>query len=198
MPGNKRRAGQRRNSEYVGGIMKRITAIVTAATASGALAVAAVSTGMLPASASTSAPARPAAQVASHTAAHPVKHQIARKAKAASPVRIVSQYGNGQYVSVVHCQSGRVPPPLRIRKPGVPLHLAGQRPAPAVVKSMGQYKPVYRCTLVIEKKPFKPGKGGGIKPCEHVRPSMHGRCHVTLNTGFGGEAGKVAGHRPRH
>lgn len=183
--------------------MKRITAIVTAASASGALAIAAVSAGMLPASASTSAPARPAAQAVTHTAAHPVKRQIARKAraaraKAASPVRILSQYGNGQYVSVVHCQSGRVPPPLHLRKSGVPLHLAGQQPSATVTRSLGQYKPVYRCTLVIKKKPVTPGKGGGIKPCEHVRPGTHGKCHVTLNTGFGGAAGSVKGHRPRH
>ncbi|MCL2586124.1 MAG: hypothetical protein FWE35_27125 [Streptosporangiales bacterium] len=178
--------------------MKRITAIVTAASASGALAAAAVSAGMLPASASTSAAPRPAAHSTSHTAARPVTRQIARQAKAASPIRILSQYGNGQYVSVVHCQSGHVPPPLHVSKPGTPLNLSGQHPSAAVTRSLGRYKPVYRCSLVIKKKPAAPGKGGGIKPCEHVRPGTHGRCNVTLNTGFGGEAGPVSGHRPRH
>lgn len=188
----------------MGGIMKRITAIVTAASASGALAIAAFGTGVLPAAAATAAPAHPAAQAAIHTAAHPVKRQIARKAKAAkaskaaSPVQILSQYGNGQYVSVVHCQGGQVPPPLHVREPGVPLHLAGQKPSATVTRSLGQYKPVYRCSLVIKKKPVMPGKGGGIKPCEHVKPGMHGKCNVTLNTGFGGRAGAVKGHRPRH
>lgn len=184
----------------MGGIMKRITAIVTGASASGVLAIAAVSAGMLPASASTARPA------SAHAQAHAVKRQIARKAssaktaragKADSPVRIVSQYNSGQYVSVVHCQKGQVPPPLHLRKPGVPLHLAGEQPSPSVARSLGQYKPVYRCTLVIEKKPFIPGKGGGIKPCEHVKPMAHGKCEVTLNTGFGGRAGSVKGHRPR-
>lgn len=197
----------------MGGIMKRITAIVTAASASGALAIAAVSAGMLPASASTAAATRPAAHVTAH-AKGTVKRQIARDpkvaargaakaaktakaAKAGSPVQILSQYRNGEYVSVVHCQGGQVPPPLQIQQPGVPLHLAGQQPSASVVRSLGHYKPVYRCTLVIEKRPSLPGKGGGIRPCEHARPSMRGRCHVTLNTGFGGAAASVKGHRPR-
>lgn len=188
--------------------MKRITAIVSAASASGALAIAAVGAGMLPASASTAAATRPAAHVTAH-AKGAVKRQIARDAKTAktakaakaakagSPVQILSQYRNGEYVSVVHCQGGQVPPPLHIQQPGVPLHLAGQQPSASVVRSLGQYKPVYRCTLVIEKRPSLPGKGGGIRPCEHARPGMRGKCHVTLNTGFGGAAASVKGHRPR-
>lgn len=187
--------------------MTRLTAMVTVAAASAALATAAVGTGMLPASAA----AHPTAHRVAYQAAHRVDRQIARSmpgARAgknslpvtASPVQINSQYGSGQYVSVVDCQSRQAPPPVRLQAPQTPLRLTGTVPSLAVARAMatrGRYKTVYTCTLVVKKEiPRTPGKGGGIRPCEHARTAK-GKCRVTLNTGFGGAAGSVSGHRPR-
>lgn len=181
--------------------------MVTVAAASAALATAAVGTGMLPASAA----AHPAAHQVAQQAAHRVDRQIARKmpgARAAKdprlaapdPVQINSQYGSGQYVSVVDCQGKQTPPPVRIQAPQTPLRLTGTKPSFAVARAMatqGRYKTVYTCTLVVKKEiPRAPGKGGGIKSCEHPRTAK-GQCRVTLNTGFGGAAGAVTRHRPR-
>jgi hypothetical protein len=88
---------------------------------------------------------------------------------------------------------------VTLETPNTPLRLSGTKPTPAVGREMaspGVYRPVYTCTIVVEKKiPRSPGKGGGIKLCQHVR-SAHGKCHVTLNTGFGGAASTVSRHRP--
>jgi hypothetical protein len=176
--------------------MKRLTAVVTAAASTG-LATAALGIGMLPALASAQTAARPVSSTTAH----------------AAQVRIPSQYGSGQYVSVVNCQGGQVPPPVRLRQPNTPLHLTGTAPTPAVTKAMatrGRYKTVYTCTVVVQKQvPAPAGKGGGLKQCELGQGGGTGNggmgkngssaCHkpVTLNTGFGGAAGPVAGHHPR-
>lgn len=181
--------------------MTRITAFVTVAAASAALATAAVGTGMLPAFAA----ARPAA----HSAARGIERQIARKMPgarigtmpSADPVRITSQYRSGQYVSVVTCEGAQVPPPVRLRVKGTPIRVSGNQPSAVVARAIarpGRYKTVYTCQVVVEKEvPPAPGKGGGIKPCERYKGTIS-KCHVTLNTGFGGAAGSVARHRVRH
>lgn len=139
-----------------------------------------------------------------------VSRQIARAVPATAPVHIPSQYGSGQYVSVVDCQGAQTPPPVRLAQPNTPLHLTGTAPTPAVAKAMatrGRYKTVYTCTVVVQKQvPTPAGKGGGLKQCElggtgsgSTGKSGSSACHkpVTLNTGFGGAAGPVAGHHPR-
>lgn len=181
--------------------MKRLTAVVTAAATSAALAAAAIGTEMP----SASAAARPSAAAArsAGAAGHEVQRQIARtmpgeqigKPVPGGPVQIVSQYGPGQYVSVVNCQGQQVPPPVHLQAPNTPLQLQGVKPSYAVALAMampGRYKTVYSCTLVVKRETQTPvarvakvGKGGGLK-------------HVTLNTGFGGESRSVFRHHPWH
>jgi hypothetical protein len=84
----------------------------------------------------------------------------------------------------------------------------GARPAAAVVKLLAKpkaYKTVYTCTVVVEEKvPTAKRKTHLLakKSCElGTSRGLGGRgrsCHpvVILNTGFGGEAGPVAGHHP--
>jgi hypothetical protein len=60
------------------------------------------------------------------------------------------------------------------------------------------YKTVYSCTVLVEEKAPTAKK----KSCElATRRGSGGRwrsCHpeITLNTGFGGEAGPMASHHP--
>jgi hypothetical protein len=151
---------------------------------------------------------RAAGNRAAANKAQTVDRQVARAEPATAPVSIPSQYGSGQYVSVVNCQGGQVPPPVRLQQPNTPLHLTGTAPTPAVAKAMatrGRYKTVYTCNLVVQKQvPVPAGKGGGLKPCELGQGGAGGgkngaACHkpVTLNTGFGGAAGSVSAHHPR-
>lgn len=167
--------------------MKRITTVATAAGSAG-LAAAAIGLGMLPALA----------------ASHPA---VQARGQAPVPAQIVSQTGAGQYVSVVSCQGKEVPPPVHLREANTPLRLTGGTPSYAVTKAMavpGRYKTVYTCTVVVKQAvPTHAGKGGGLNKCELGKGAAGkggmGSCHrpVTLNTGFGGEAGPVSAHHPR-
>lgn len=197
--------------------MKRIPAVMAAVTASAALATAAVgAAGTLPALASSRSQA-------SYAKAEPVQHQVAlakaakaeKAAKAAKarktgkpagnadPVKIISQYGSGQYVTVVTCNGATVPGPVQLNHPRTPLRVTGANATPATVSALAKpraYKKIYSCTVIVEKKvpagkssrcelpgvAVSPGKGAGA--C--------GKRRVTLNTGFGGMSQPVARHHP--
>jgi hypothetical protein len=133
---------------------------------------------------------------------------------------IASEFGGGKYVTLVQC-SGMVtaPPPLRIARPDAPLTVRGYGPEARIVRLLDKphaYKTVYTCTVVVlvkvqvaAKKDKKDKKTTHAvhharKVCEIVTAGtgtggFEGRgCSrvVTLNTGFGGSAPKVAGHHP--
>lgn len=165
--------------------MKRLSVVVTAATASAALAAAAIGTGTLPASAA----AHPSARVATHQADHRTARKLpggrTGKPLLGDPVRIVSQYGRGQYVSVVRCHGEKVPPPVHLRQGRTPIRLTGGKPTSAVLKATaqrGRYSTVYTCTIVVKKKKLS-------SPVRRI---------VTVNTGLGGAAHSVSRHRPGH
>jgi hypothetical protein len=128
-------------------------------------------------------PAAAAAHRATIQAAHPaVRH-------AADPITIVSQDTAGVYVSVVHCRGIDIPPPIRLRQSGTPLLLKGTDATAVTRRQMTKpkkYKPVYKCTILIEKKAPAPKVPVKVKVPRTVR----------LNTGFGGAAGSVARHHP--
>lgn len=153
--------------------MKRLTAVVTAAASAG-LAAAAIGVGI---------PAFAATHPAGHATAHKAQHQVTRAKtarQASDPVLILSQFGRGEYVSIVQCHGVKVPPPLRLRKAGSPLTLVGTKPSAAETKAIakpGPYKTVYTCTIVVKKK----------TPVKR---------HVTVSTGFGGAASSVSRHHP--
>jgi hypothetical protein len=177
----------------------------------GAVAAAAAAT-LAAAGAMAMAPAFAATRPAGHaalarTAAHAKTSQHARRTLADV---ITTDFGaGGKYVTVVRC-TGAVssPPPVLLARLGDPLTVRGARPTAAVVKLLAKpkaYKPVYTCTVIVEEKAPAPAKkthlvakkscalgsgrnwGGPWLGCRHV---------VVLNTGFGGEAGPVAGHHP--
>jgi hypothetical protein len=196
--------------------MKRIPVVMAAVAASAALATAAVgAAGTLPALASS----RPQAGYAK---AQLVRHQVApakaakaeKAAKArktgkpagnADPVKIISQYDSGQYVTVVTCNGATVPGPVQLNHPRTPLRVTGANAAPATVRALAKprvYKKVYSCTVIVEKKvPAPAGKGGRCElPGVAVSPGKGaGACgehRVMLNTGFGGMSQPVARHHP--
>jgi hypothetical protein len=183
-------------------VIAALTTIATAATATIAVAAA-----VAPAlAAQRPVHARPAAHA--KTAARHVK------LPGMLPDEIASEFGGGKYITLVHC-SGRVtaPPPLRLAKHDAPLTVRGSGPEAAIIKMVAKphaYKTIYTCTVVVKVKvpvvikthkktvhhrkracqigSGGPGAGGGKQGgCSHV---------VTLNTGFGGVAGQVAGHHP--
>jgi len=136
----------------------------------------------------------------------------------AVPHVITTQLGGGKYVTVVRCTgSVSTPPPVQLARRDDPLTVVGHHPTAAVVKLLSKpkaYKTVYTCTVIVEVKvpvvkkkthpsrPSHPGKEGGKGGCAAGTVGGgtgkgHG-CHrvIIVNTGFGGEAGTVAGHHP--
>jgi hypothetical protein len=159
-----------------------------------------------------------AAMVPAFAATHPADHAtLARTAahgKASARARrtladvITSDFGDGgKYVTVVRC-TGTVsaPPPVRLARLDDPLTVRGARPAAAVVKLLAKpkaYKTVYTCTVIVEQKVPAAKKTHPVakQSCtlgagSGWRGRLRGCHHVVLNTGFGGEAGPVAGHHP--
>lgn len=189
--------------------MKRFTAVVTAAASAG-IATAAIGIGVVPAFAATSPVTHPAAAPVPATApsaAPPAATTAPAGTTPTATTRNVSQFGSGQYVSVVSCSGQAAPPPVHLNGVSTPLQVTGTTPSYSVTKAMatpGRYKPVYTCAVVVEKQIPVAGKGGGLKRCELATGSGAGKggmsgCHkpVTLNTGFGGRSGAVSGHHPR-
>jgi hypothetical protein len=171
-PGGRKHSG---TIEHRGERMKRVPAVVTALAAS-ALAATAIGAATLPAQADQ----------------RPV-HQVAKQARQAEAVSVISQAQSGQYVSVVTCKGATTPPTITLKTVGASLRVTGTT-IKAVTRPKA-YHTVYTCTVTVEKKlPVQTGKGGGLK-CE-LGPM--GQCHkaVTLNTGFGGKASTVSKHHP--
>jgi hypothetical protein len=120
------------------------------------------------------------------------------------PVTIVSQYANGKYMSVLHCQGISTPPPIRLKAPGTPLTLKGTGPSAGQTAGLSTppgYQTVYKCTIVVQERPVLV-----LKPRCELAPTGPGSggpgaavCHqqVSISTGFGGEAASVARHHPR-
>jgi hypothetical protein len=199
--------------------MKRIPAVMAAVAASAALATTAIgAAGALPAFAAPNPHAGHAKtvqhQIASLKAAKPAQAaKLAGPAKSADPVKILSQYNSGQYVTVVTCQGADTPGPVRVNQPHMPLHVSGDALTPATISALARpraYKKVYSCAVTVEKRlPVATGKGGGTK-CELPGGRLPGaggsagqeagacRHRVTLNTGLGGQARSVAQHHPVH
>jgi hypothetical protein len=196
--------------------MNRVTAV--AAT----LAAAAMAGTMVAAATIVPAMAAPRPSAA-HPAAHgktsqdaktgaQAKDAAARRAKTVSslPTEIGSNLDGGKYVTVVRCQGVDSPPPVRIARPGSPLMVSGAGHSAAILamlKKPNPYKTIYTCTVVVkEKVPAKVKKTTAHKTgCEiaaggHTGSGSTGKkgCTktVTLNTGFGGLAPRVAGHHP--
>lgn len=177
--------------------MRRVMAVV-AATGAATIAAAAV---MVPAFAATRAPghATPPRAVAHAKAAHHAKRTLADV--------ITSEFGDGgKYVTIVSC-SGKVatPPPVLLNRLNDPLTIHGGIPTAATEKLLSQpktYRTVYTCTVTVKVKTPKPKKKTVVKKCELGPGGGKGgpagsSCHrVVLNTGFGGDAGKVAHHHP--
>jgi hypothetical protein len=142
----------------------------------------------------------------------PAKEAVARpKAAERGPgfaaTTIGSELDGGKYVTVVHCQGVDSPPPVTLAKQGTPLVVNGVGPSAkilAMLEAPNPYKTVYTCTVTVkERVPSKP------KPVAKKAPKAHKKgCEiatggrttctkpVTLNTGFGGLASQVKGHRP--
>jgi len=210
--------------------MTRIHAVAASAAAAVALAATAMSTaavtpvlaaarpaGTTPAK---TAPAKAAPVKAAPAKASPVKSANGADTKAAKtgkttktgktaktkidPVTIVSQYQNGKYMSVLHCQGISTPPPIRLKAPGTPLTLKGTGPSAGETAGLSTppgYQNVYKCTIVVEERPVLV-----MKPRCELAPTGPGSggpgaavCHqqVSISTGFGGEAASVARHHPR-
>ncbi|HEY0933717.1 MAG TPA: hypothetical protein VGD91_08245 [Trebonia sp.] len=115
---------------------------------------------------------------------------------------VASLFDNGKYVTVVHCTGKGAPPPIRLGQPGTPLTASGTGPSAgilAMLKKPNPYKTVYQCTVTVERKTVaKPKKAAPACELTAGRGGRAGKCikPVSLSTGFGGEASKVAGHHP--
>ncbi|MGH3168054.1 MAG: hypothetical protein ACRDN0_19490, partial [Trebonia sp.] len=131
----------------------------------------------------------------------------AKDVTATDPVRIVSQYGHGKYMSILTCGGVDTPPPIRLKAPGAPLTLKGTGPSAGETKALSKpkaYMKVFKCTIMLDEKvPPTPGcelaAGGPGSGGPGDSGTGAAACHrqVTLNTGFGGEAASVALHHPR-
>jgi hypothetical protein len=193
-----------------------ISAVITIATAATAIAVAAAVTPAM--AALHPAHSRPASDAKLTAHAETARHgkETARDAKRSVtlPEEIASEFKGGKYVTIVRC-SGTVttPAPVHIARPDVPLMVHGGALKAKIVKLLAKphtYKTIYRCTVVVKvkvpavvKKVKKVKKTTHKKSCEigTQGPGAGGKgagCSriVTLNTGFGGAAGPVAGHHP--
>lgn len=153
--------------------MKRILAAGAATAAAAGAAALAVTAWTGTAAAAPGQPAK--AGQGRLTAAH----------QATTPTRkFASVFAGGQYVTVVTCKGGSVPPPVHLGGSATPLTLAGSGPSATALKSAstpGAFKPAYLCTIFVEKR----------VPAPKVPKK------VVIETGFGGEAGAVAHHHPR-
>jgi hypothetical protein len=193
--------------------MTRIHVVAASAAAAVALAATAMSAAAIT---PVLAAARPAGTAPAKVA--PAKTSPAKGVKTAKtgkgakakidPVTIVSQYANGKYMSVLHCQGISTPPPIRLKGPGTPLTLKGTGPSAGETAGLSKpsgYQNVYKCTIVVEERPVL-----AMKPRCELAPSGPGAggagagasataCHqrVSISTGFGGEAASVARHHPR-
>lgn len=211
--------------------MTRFPAAAIGAAATAVIAIAAVSaTGVMPALAGARSAPHRVADRAAHGAvttalttatgkAHPATAEKARKppktekatskdhrGKAADPVRIVTQYASGTYVTVVTCTGAHVPPPIHIGAPGTPLTAHGTGPSAGVLRTLSKpkgYTTVYTCTVVVKKRVPAvtakrvceiPGSASGSGSSS----GRTGVCRrtVTISTGFGGKAPSVARHHP--
>lgn len=147
---------------------------MTAAAAAAALAVTIAWTGTAAA-----APGHPAKAAHGRLAA-------AHRASPPPPLKFASQFGGGQYVTVVKCTGGSTPPPIRLGGSAQPLTVSGSGPSATALKSAsvpGAFKPAYLCTILVEKRLPAPVRKVPKK--------------VVIETGFGGKAGAVAHHHPR-
>jgi hypothetical protein len=188
--------------------MIRIHAVAASAAVTVALAVAAVGAA---APTAVLAAARPAPGTShakgARTHAAPAKASSAkdgsnkrRASEKGDPVTIVSQFGDGKYLSVLTCHGVDTPPPIRLNAPGTPLTLTGTGPSAVETASLNKpkaYAEVYTCTIVLREKRLT-----ATPTCELATGGPGGSaaaCHqkITLNTGFGGEAASVALHHPR-
>src|ERR1700722_18147814 len=199
--------------------MNRVLAVaVTAATATMVAGVAIVPAmaAQRPAHARTAATAaakKSGAKAAGATTAESRAKLTARRsaASAPAPLQIASQLGNGQYVTVVQCHgSVKTPPPVEVGQPDAPLTVHGSGLSSgtlAAMKKPDAYKTVYTCTVVVKErvaaKPRPKPRTAGHRSCAVVSGAGSAggaggkRCKkVTLNTGFGGLASKVAQPHP--
>jgi hypothetical protein len=197
--------------------MTRIHAVAAGAAAAVALAATAMSTAAITPvlaaarpTGTTPAKAAPAKSVPATSAKGTDGNTIktGKTAKGAKtkidPVTIVSQYANGKYMSVLHCQGISTPPPIRLKAPGTPLTLKGTGPSAGETAGLSTppgYQTVYKCTIVVQERPVLV-----LKPRCELAPTGPGSggpgaavCHqqVSISTGFGGEAASVARHHPR-
>jgi hypothetical protein len=198
--------------------MKRvISAVITIATAATATiaVVAAITPAMAAQHPARSRPASHAKLIAhAKTARHGKETPRDAKLAVTLPEEIASEFKGGKYVTIVRC-SGTVttPAPVRIARPDVPLLVHGGALEAKIVKLLAKphtYKTIYKCTVVVKekvpsvvKKVKKVKRATHKKSCEIGAPGKRGGgkgagCShiVTLNTGFGGAAGPVAGHHP--
>jgi hypothetical protein len=186
-----------------------ISTVITVATA--ATATIAAAAGIAPALAAQRPAQRPAHVRPATHARETFRHA---KIIRTLPEEIASEFQGGKYVTLVHCSGTvRTPPPLHLARPDVPLTVRGGGPEAGIVKMLGKshaYRTIYTCTVIVKVKvpvvvkthkktvhhgkktceiaAGAPGTGGGKQGhCSHV---------ITLNTGFGGAAGQVAGHHP--
>jgi hypothetical protein len=139
----------------------------------------------------------------------PAKEAVARtKAAGRGPgyeaTTIGSELDGGKYVTVVHCQGVDSPPPVTLGKTGTPLIVNGVGPSTKILAMLAKpnpYKDIYTCTVTVkERVPAKPKPAAKKAPKKGCEIASGGRSTctkpVTLNTGFGGEASQVKGHRP--
>lgn len=161
---------------------------------------------MAPMTAAHAKPAKAQSTTARATKARATTARAAGKKHAKTdPLKIISLYGGGKYMSVVTCKGTKVPPPLHLKASGSPITLRGVVPSAAELESVTKnrsYTTVYTCTIVVEEDSPAPAKARP-KPKPTCELPVSGSspanaCHrkVALNTGFGGEAASVAHHHP--
>jgi hypothetical protein len=181
--------------------MKRVIVVAATLAAATAAAVAVLTNG--PALAATRPPgARPA--VLAKTIAREAKATGQPQDAALATAAIAGYLDGGKYVTVVHCTGAGTPPPIRLGQPGTPLTAKGVGPSAgilAMLKKPNPYKTIYTCTVTVEQQTApKPQRPRAAAACEIAGGAGHGGTvctrSVTLNTGFGGMAWRVAGHHP--
>lgn len=181
--------------------MNRVTA-VAATLATVAVASAAVLTNGPAMAASRPDGPRPAVLV--KTIARAAKATGRRQDAALARTAIAGYLDGGKYVTVVHCTGAGTPPPIRLGQPGTPLTAKGVGPSAgilAMLKKPNPYKTIYTCTVTVEQQTApKPQHPRAAAACEIAGGAGPGGTvctrSVTLNTGFGGMAWRVAGHHP--
>ncbi|HVT69202.1 MAG TPA: hypothetical protein VHF26_15735 [Trebonia sp.] len=181
--------------------MKRvITVTATLAVAAGAATSAAVVPAL---AAQRPAAAHHAAQAKAAGPARPAPQAAPNSGAANSDAVNIGSELDGKYVTTVSCHGTDTPAPITAGQPGTPLTVHGTGPSAAILSMLAKpnsYKTVYVCTVVVRQKPVVAAPAAVCEIGGTTRPMpANGRCtakKVTLNTGFGGEAGKVAAHHP--